>query len=59
MNIDSIEKGAGWGALPSTAKEVDPVATGGKSSEYLVEMNFSAARVRIFPVVPVDDENPH
>jgi hypothetical protein len=59
MHIDAVEKCAGRGAFPAAREEIDAIAARCKTSKDFVKMNFGAASVRIFPVVPVDDENSH
>jgi hypothetical protein len=59
MYIDAVQKSAGCRAGPATGEKVYAMTLCSDTTEDFVQMDFCAAAVWIFPVVPVDDEDAH
>jgi hypothetical protein len=59
MNVDSIEESTWCALIPAAREQIHPVTTSRNSSEDFVEVYLRASGIRIFPVVPVDDEDAH
>jgi hypothetical protein len=58
-DVDPVERCASGATWPSAAQQRHFVTAGGQSSENLVEVKLSTACLRILPVLPIDDEDPH
>jgi hypothetical protein len=59
VHVYSVEERARSAFMPSAREKIDSAPVPRDASKNFMEVNFRAARVRVFPVVPVDDENPH
>jgi hypothetical protein len=59
MNVDAIELCSLRGILPRAAQKIDAVSPRDDATEDLPEVKLGAARLRIFMILPVEDEYPH
>src|SRR2546427_6067315 len=59
FDVDPVHCRGSGRSLPSGTDQPHPVAGGGKSSEDLEELNLRSTRLRIFPVLPVDEQDVH
>src|SRR5690606_2595116 len=58
-HANSVHHGRGCTARPAAAKQAHVVTRSGETPEYLVQVNFGATRLRVLPVLPVDQEYAH
>src|SRR6185369_15146193 len=58
-DIDAIERHARSAAGPPAAEQRYVVTAGGQPSEDFVEMNLCPARLRVFSILPVDEQDLH
>jgi hypothetical protein len=59
IDLDAVERHAIRAALPAATEKIDFVSRPGDPAEDLMKVNFCAARLRILPILPVEDEYPH
>src|SRR5438105_2938065 len=59
MHVDAVEDNPLRRAAPSAAKQVYSVARLNDSAENLAKMNLGAAGLRIFVILPVEDQDLH
>src|SRR6478672_9601538 len=59
VHIDAVYCCATCRVIPPAAKQSDGVTASREAPEYLMKVKLCAARLRIFSVLPVEDENFH
>ena len=59
LDADALARCAGGSALPARADQPNPVTPGRQPAEDLEQMDLGPARMRVGPVLPVDEENVH
>jgi hypothetical protein len=59
MHIDPVDLYATRCIPESAAQQIDSVSARSKSSENLMQMKLGATALRILPILPVEDQDPH
>src|SRR5688572_27011416 len=59
MDVHTIDARATLGTEPAAAEQGDLVSTARQTAEDLVQMDLGAPALRVFDVLPVDEQEPH
>src|SRR5687768_6565412 len=59
MDVHTIDAGTTLGARPSAAEKGDVMSAARQTAEDLVQMDLGAPALRVFDVLPVDEQKPH
>jgi hypothetical protein len=59
VDIDAVDHRARGCLAPSAAEKLDSVTSRDKTTEYLMEMELCATRLRVFTILPIQYENAH